>query len=198
MPAPSLSADEILIAEFEYLTQTAAQANEDRSRAASFYLVTFGSLTAALATTQFVIPTGQAAALDLGFAALFGVLALMGLSTIVKLARLRLAWFASVRAMNRLKEYYAAHLPALEAAFEFTNQTLPRRFTWYSLGGLMMLEVALVGAITLGAALFFLLLAAGLSWPGLILAGAILFLMLEVALYLFLLREKKPPTSRRR
>lgn len=196
MPAPSLSADEILIAEFAYLTQTAAQTNEDRSRAASFYLVTFGSFVAALTTTQFVIPDGQAQALNAGFAALFGVLALMGLTTIIKLARLRLAWFASVRAMNRLKEYYVAEMPALRPVFEFNNQALPPRFTWYSLGGLMMLEVALVGSLTLGAAAAFLLLALNLAWQVPALMGAGLFFWLQVGLYLFLLREKKPLRQR--
>jgi len=43
---------EILAEEFEYIASTAGQANEDRARVASFYLVAVGSLVAALFSTQ--------------------------------------------------------------------------------------------------------------------------------------------------
>ncbi len=46
-PAP-VELDELLAAEFEYISQTAIQANEDRARVSSFYLVAVGSLVAAM------------------------------------------------------------------------------------------------------------------------------------------------------
>ena len=45
----TLSPDEMLIAEYNYIAQTAFQANEDRSRVTSFYFVSVGSLVAFLA-----------------------------------------------------------------------------------------------------------------------------------------------------
>ncbi|GAB4501367.1 MAG: hypothetical protein Fur0035_09090 [Anaerolineales bacterium] len=190
MNAEKLSPGELLIAEFAYLGQTAFQTNEDRARATSFYLVTFGSFIAALVTTQFVLPPEQIPLLDWGFAGLFALLAFLGVSTIVKLARLRQAWFTSVRAMNQVKEYYAAHCDGLAKAFAFNNASLPRKFQWKSLGGLMMLEVALVGALTAALACFFALMALALSgaWFWLTPLTALLFLTLEIRLYLFLLK----------
>lgn len=189
MTAEKLPSGAMLIAEFEYLGQTAFQANEDRARAASFYLVTFGSFIAALATTQFVLPPEQIALLDWGFAGLFALLACLGLSTIVKLARLRQAWFSSARAMNQVKEYYAAHCDGLKDAFLFNNASLPQKFQWKSLGGLMMLEVAFVGALTAALACFFGLMAlaaTGWLWP--VLLSALVFFLLETRLYIFLLK----------
>ena len=40
--------DELLAAEYDYIAQTANQANEDRARVSSFYLIAVGSLVAAL------------------------------------------------------------------------------------------------------------------------------------------------------
>ena len=48
--------DELLAAEFDYIAQTAIQANEDRARVSSFYLIAVGSLVAALFGTQFFDP----------------------------------------------------------------------------------------------------------------------------------------------
>ena len=47
-----LSGDTILEAEFEYIEATATQANEDRSKVASFYFVSVGSLIAAIFSAQ--------------------------------------------------------------------------------------------------------------------------------------------------
>ena len=44
--------DELLAAEYNYIAQTASQANEDRARVSSFYLVAVGSLVAGLLSTQ--------------------------------------------------------------------------------------------------------------------------------------------------
>jgi len=57
MPKPksdlALKPDDILTAEYEYIARTVFQANEDRSRVASFYFVSVGSIVAAILGTQF-------------------------------------------------------------------------------------------------------------------------------------------------
>ncbi|RPH57340.1 MAG: hypothetical protein EHM81_11730, partial [Chloroflexi bacterium] len=100
-----LDPDQILIAEYNYIAQTAFQSNEDRARVASFYLVSFSSFIAAILTYQFNIAPGQQGWVRWGFAGLFSALTLLGLLTLLQLARLRSAWFDSIQAMNRIKDY---------------------------------------------------------------------------------------------
>jgi hypothetical protein len=49
--------DELLAAEFNYIAQTAIQANEDRARVSSFYLIAVGSLVAAMFGAQYIDST---------------------------------------------------------------------------------------------------------------------------------------------
>lgn len=99
----SLELDEILVAEFEYIAQSAFQAHEDRARVTTFYLVSVGSFLAAVLGAQVdVLDTPFYVA----FAALFLVLSVMGWLTLLQLVRLRLAWFESVKAMNTVKDFY--------------------------------------------------------------------------------------------
>jgi hypothetical protein len=112
-----LDPNAILTAEFNYIAQTAFQANEDRARVTNFYLITLAGFVAAILGMRFeglMLPYGYWA-----FVALFVILALASLLTLLQLVRLRQAWFDSVSAMNRLKDYYARHVgdPQLEEAF---------------------------------------------------------------------------------
>ena len=50
---PKMNPEDLLKAEYEYIAQTAYQANEDRARGASFYFVSVGSIVAAILGTQF-------------------------------------------------------------------------------------------------------------------------------------------------
>jgi hypothetical protein len=93
--------DELLAAEFDYIAQTAIQANEDRARVSSFYLIAVGSLLAALFSTQFFDPTSPSQTVNLMFSGLFALLMLLGASTVMQLARLRAAWHESALAMNQ-------------------------------------------------------------------------------------------------
>jgi hypothetical protein len=186
MPKPaSLSPDEILTAEFEYISTTAFQANEDRARVASFYLVTFGSFIAALLSAQFNVTPETATWVPWGFFGLFLALALMGLFTTLQLARLRLAWFESVQAMNAIKEYYIDRHPDLATAIKWRNEpgTLPRKFKFNSVGFFMVLQVAILGGAALGAGIFFVIQAlAGTVWflPAIVSGVAYFFILLEI------------------
>jgi hypothetical protein len=71
--------DELLAAEFDYIAQTAIQANEDRARVSSFYLIAVGSLVAALFGTQYVNPEHLTSRdVNLMFSGLFLLLTLAG------------------------------------------------------------------------------------------------------------------------
>lgn len=157
MPKPSLTPDDILTAEFEYAANCAFQANEDRSKVASFFLVAVGSLVAAIFGAQI---EGISSETYLLFAGLFFVLTLFGGLTIAQLARLRSAWHESARAMNTIKEYYSKHFDSIRLgdAFRWKSESLPPVYKSDSISFLMVTEVALLGGLTFGASIFFALL----------------------------------------
>ncbi len=152
--SPKLNPDQILQKEFDYISQTAFQANEDRSRFTSFYLVSTGSLVAAIVGTQM---DGKSRTVALAFFILFVVLTAIGALTLAQLARLRIAWHESVKAMNRIKEFYIANNPEIEDAFRWRTSSIPQPNKPGSIANLTALEVTLLSALTAGASLYFLL-----------------------------------------
>lgn len=167
----SLELDEILVAEFEYIAQSAFQAHEDRARVTTFYLVSVGSFLAAVLGAQVdVLDTPFYVA----FAALFLVLSVMGWLTLLQLVRLRLAWFESVKAMNTVKDFYVERNRELAAAFRWRMDTMPPPFKPESVAYLLAIQVSLLSAGMLGAAAVFVELAFGLTFeqdPWLLLVG---------------------------
>ncbi len=154
-PSP-VELDELLAAEFEYIAQTAIQANEDRARVSSFYLIAVGSLVAAMFGTQFFDPNFFTRTVDLMFSGLFILLTLLGTSTIMQLARLRAAWYESMLAMNQLKEYMMSENKSLVNAFRWKTNTLPPKHKTSSVSYYQALEVALISGLMFGAAMFFM------------------------------------------
>ena len=147
--------DELLASEYEYITHTANQANEDRARVASFYLIAVGSLVAALFGTQLFDSEKYTQPVKIMFSGLFVLLTLMGTSTIMQLARLRTAWYESMLAMNQIKDFAMKQNPELAGAFRWTKQTLPPKHKKNSVSYYQALEVALIGGLMFGAAAFF-------------------------------------------
>ncbi|MCZ2126532.1 MAG: hypothetical protein LC099_02020 [Anaerolineales bacterium] len=159
---PNLNPDQILNSEFQYISQSAFQANEDRSRISSFYLVTVGSFVAAILSVHF---EAQASFVSFAFFLLFLVLTGMGALTIAQLARLRAAWHEAAQAMDQIKEYYIANNPHLSDAFKWRMKDIPPTNKPYSIANLMAIEVAMLGAFTAGAAAYFLMTFLGvLNW----------------------------------
>lgn len=148
--------DELLAAEFNYIAQTAAQANEDRARVSSFYLIAVGSLLAALFGTQIFESDEINRTVQLMFSGLFAMLTLLGMSTVMQLAQLRSAWYESVRAMNQLKDFAMKQSPQLVDAFRWKTNTIPDKYKKGSVSYYQALEVSLIGGLMFGAAAFFL------------------------------------------
>ena len=178
--------DELLAAEFNYIAQTAIQANEDRARVSSFYLIAVGSAVAALLGTQLLDVNSPLRTVNLIFSGLFALLTLLGTSTVMQLARLRSAWYESALAMNQLKDYMITQNTSLNQAFRWKTSTLPSIRKKDSISYYQALEVALISGLMLGAAAFFLqraFLPIGfLHW---VLSGviAIVTIYLQLALY---------------
>ena len=162
---PKLNTDAILESEYQYITNSLFQANEDRSRVASFYFVAVGSLVAAILSTLFSVDNLNK--VSLAFSALFLVLTILGAVTLAQLARLRAAWHESAQAMDVIKEFYIKHNKEIEPAFKWRSNTLPPTDKPYSIANLMAFEVALLSAITITASAYFLLLIFGdIKWWG--------------------------------
>ncbi len=150
-----LDAGDMLQSEFTYIAQTAFQANEDRARVTTFYLVNLGGLVAALVSSQ--LSSSLQPEVGLLFGILFTILSISGLLTILQLVRLRIAWRESARAMNRIKSYYASHLPALklDQAFAWNAGSLPAAFKPGSISYLLAVQVAILSGISLAAAVYY-------------------------------------------
>ena len=147
--------DELLAAEFDYIAKTAIQANEDRARVSSFYLIAVGSLVAAMFGAQYIDSTFLSIDVNILFSGLFLLLTLMGTSTIMQLARLRSAWYESALAMNQLKDYMMSQNETLKQAFRWKTSTLPSKYKKDSISYYQAIEVALISGLMLGAAIFF-------------------------------------------
>lgn len=153
---PPTEFDELLAAEFDYIAQTATQANEDRARVSSFYLIAVGSLVAALFGTQFFDPGFFNQTVNIMFSGLFILLTLLGVSTVMQLARLRAAWYESMLAMNQLKDFMVSQNSDLAQAFRWTTKTLPSKYKPNSVSYYQAVEVAIIGGLMFGAGTFFL------------------------------------------
>jgi len=185
-PAP-VELDELLAAEYNYIAQTANQANEDRARVSSFYLIAVGSLIAALFGTQFFMSGSFDPTVSIMFSGLFLLLTLLGVSTVMQLARLRAAWHESMLAMNQLKDFMVQQSPELASAFRWTTSTLPSKYKTNSVSYYQAVEVALIGGLMSGAGLFFLLQALFrdalvFHWPVSAIFG-VLTVLLQLQLY---------------
>jgi len=184
--APLVELDELLAAEYGYIAQTATQANEDRARVSSFYLIAVGSLVAALFGTQLFDADKFTQIVKIMFSGLFVLLTLLGTSTIMQLARLRSAWYESMLAMNQIKDFAMSQNPELKKAFRWKTETLPARYKVGSVSYYQAFEVALIGGLMFGAATFFLqeafFAASTLSW---VISGVfgILTIYIQLTLY---------------
>ena len=186
-PSP-VELDELLASEYDYIALTANQANEDRARVSSFYLIAVGSLLAALFGTQFFDPNSlsRSQTVNLMFSGLFALLTLLGFSTVMQLARLRGAWHESMLAMNQLKDYMISQHPELDRAFRWKTITLPPKYKRNSVSYFQAMEVALIGGLMLGAGVLFLLQAFyeinALHWTIAAIAG-ILTVLAQLQIY---------------
>lgn len=148
--------DELLAAEFNYIAQTAIQANEDRARISSFYLIAVGSAVAALLGTQLFDINSPLQTVNLIFSGLFTLLTLLGSATVMQLAHLRAAWHESALAMNQMKDYMMSQNTTLNQAFRWKTSTLPSKYKKDGVSYYQAVEVALISGLMGGTAILFL------------------------------------------
>lgn len=157
-----LDPNEILSREFDYAAQTAFQAHEDRVSVFNYYLATAGTMIAALVLADLTNSTHLAV---LGL--LFGGLAILGFVSLLKLAKLRLAWADSVRAMCQIKEYYIQMCDEIQLtrAFRWKMETIPPLGKKWTVAFLIALAMDFLSSASVGGAvLFWGLAVAGKLW----------------------------------
>lgn len=177
----ALDPNVILTAEFEYIAQAAFQNTEDRARVASYYLVTAGSLVAAILGAQ--VTQLSILPVHLAFALLFLVLSANGLLTVLELVRLRQSWYECARAMDQIKDYYTSSFPDLKPAFLWKTSTLPSRYKAWSVSYMLAVQVAGLSAGALAAAVAFAGISFNFSWGWLAGLAGVGYFILQLALY---------------
>ena len=182
--AHSYDVGELLAAEYSYIAGTAFQANEDRARVSQFFFITFGTFIAALFSSQ--LSNIDPVQLYLAFVFIFLGLAILGMLTILQLARLRIAWLHSVRAMNQIKKGAVKRYPYLEDYFKWTWKNPPKMFKHNSIGFYLATSVSILSGLATGAAAAFGSLAMGFQgvlWIPSIMVGVLVAIVQLLFLY---------------
>jgi len=161
MARKSRSPEDILLAEFDYIADTANRADEDRAQVSSFYLIAVGSLVAALFSTQLLSPAFALRSIQLVFSLLFLGLTVLGTTTVLQLARLRATWYEAMLAMNQIKEHAIRKDKSLAGAFRWRANTLPPIYKLNSISYLKTLEAAMLSGLTFAASAYFFQVAVG-------------------------------------
>ncbi len=147
---------EILLKEFEYVQETAAQAMSDRLTLVNYFLLSagvviagFGLMVSAEGGANFAYRYEVVIALSLLFNA-------VGWVYFMQIVRLRQAWCDSARAMNHLKVLFASHckfpLETAKASFRWNIESIPRAEKKMTVFYLSALLISLVNATAIGLA----------------------------------------------
>ncbi len=176
-----LKAENILVAEFEYIAETSLQAHEDRARVSTFYMVSVASFVGAIIGSQ--IDNSQV--LNIAFSALFLMLSSFGALTLLQLIRLRQAWFESAKAMNQIKDFAIQNAKdlKLDDAFRWQKRSMPKPYKPWSISFMLALQVAVLGGITLGSTIYYIGLVAGYLLPIWATIGGLLFFFAQIITY---------------
>lgn len=188
----TVNVSDVLLADFAYIAQTAAQANEDRASVTTFYLLSIASVLATVFASQSGnTDPGRTA---LAFTVVFGALGILGIFTLLQLARLRAAWFSSIYAMNAIKEFSLENSDRKldDNPFPWSNHNMPKRFEPKSVAAFLALQVLIMASIMFGACLFHAgqLWNNGQAWLGLSIIGGLCWWLFGIVGYLWALQPK--------
>ncbi|HEY6041250.1 MAG TPA: hypothetical protein VIX58_03895 [Anaerolineae bacterium] len=192
MDSNDLHAEKILELEFEYARDTVSQAVNDRTTVVNMYLLLVGGVGSVLAALAALSSSQQIEIPHSAFAIAFLLMGVVGFFTIFKLIRIRQAWHDSVVEMNRIKEFYIEHFPALEKAFAWRMSTIPPQGKIWSVTFILALLVAVIDSSAIGIATHLALGASANPW-----LDAVAFLavvILQIGFYFYQLSSGELPT----
>jgi hypothetical protein len=146
---------EILKLEFEYAKETAAQAQNDRTTVVNLYLLLVGGVGSIGVALPQLGSTSGLGVPRLGYALLFAMLGIIGFFTVMKLVRLRQAWYDSARTMSRIKDFYLERFPDLAPAFRWQTETIPPPGKPWTITFILALLIALIDCAAVAVGLHF-------------------------------------------
>ena len=200
---PDYSPETLLKLEYEFASASALQAVEQRQKVVAHYLLLAAALgSAGLLLVQLDanrLPTvsdidsaiGPAAHMPgLVFALFFWSAGLAGFFTLLNLIRLRQAAHSSLRAMNRIKEFYVVRYPQLSEALSWRAETLPALNRVGSVTFNLALLVALSDSLAVGAGMTFIEIKSTVPGTAIAAGAALLAFLWQTLVYFGLLREK--------
>jgi hypothetical protein len=195
LPALSrpLSTDSLLTKEFEYIAQNAFQVSEDRAKVSNFYLLTVGSFVAAVLGTQ--VESSSSQTIFFVFGMLFLALTINGFMTLLHLVQLRVSWLDCVQAMNSIKECYIKYGDKECLLDGLVWLQPPPKFRLWSISFLLAAQVAVLGGVTLGAAISLLASSTGQDLIPVGLVAGIVYAFTQLWLYRRLLRDRADPEA---
>jgi len=153
-----LKLEPIILKEFDYARETAAQAMNDRHSLVNFYLIITGVTTTAI--TSLVL--GQKTIPGISTWVLVEIICLIfnltGWFYFINIVRLRQAWHESAMAMNQIKSFFIRHgeiEPGIAlTAFRWQKHTLPKAGKKSTIFYYSALVMALISSIALSMAWF--------------------------------------------
>jgi hypothetical protein len=119
------------------------------------------------------------------------LLGLVGFFTIFKLIRIRQAWYESVAEMNRIKEFYIEHFPAIAKAFAWRMETIPPPGKTWSVTFILALLVAVIDSSAMGVAVH--LASSSSASPWLDAVAFLAMMVLQVGFYFYQLSPGDAP-----
>lgn len=182
MAEVNLHPAEILEWEFEYAQTTAEQAQDDRMAILNLYLLLVGGVG------SIIVGLAQANGAELPrgiYVIVFGLLALIGFFTLMKLVRLRQAWHDSALTMNRIKDFYIEKFPELASAFRWRTLTIPPPGKIGTITFNLALLVAILDSTAFAVALYFTGVRVPQNEYAVAVFGALLFFLWQAWFYFF-------------
>ena len=155
------------------------------------YLVLVGGVSSVIAALPQFTSTSGVTLPGMAYALLFGLLGVVGLFTMLKLVRLRQAWYESALAMSKIKDFYLEQFKYLENAFRWRTDTIPSPNKLWTITFYLALLVMIIDSVAVGVAAYFLDPGMLFGEYGVAIIVALVFLVGQLGLYFFQLTTNR-------
>jgi len=159
--ASPLRLEEIILREFDYVTETASQAMNDRHTMVNYFLLSAGVVVAGIGVLLSKEGAVDFQYRDQTLVALSLLFCTVGWVYFMQLVRLRQAWCDSARAMNHLKRVFvkcSGHTAEMaEKIFLWSIKTIPRANKPMTVFHLSALLISILSAVAIALATVILL-----------------------------------------
>ncbi len=135
------SKDTILSLEYNYIVDTIRQANEDRIKIFEYFTANIISIIGSFT----LFSSNQ----QIGLLVISLLLA-FGITSFLKIIKSRNAWYESVVALNKIKDFYIKQTPDIAEAFLWRINTIPKPAKKFSISFILAAFIALLNTVNVG------------------------------------------------